>query len=336
MNVRVSKSVPALGTGYPDEDRIPSRYLLLHARSITMYRTWPPLSYTPQIIQMFRVIPIYEEHVKVGLGNAEVNMGAIKNRRELTETIPVLELTKQVLETWVDGLTSWELIGWVKEYNDRHQLAEGPEARVNVTIMVKVKTNKTGDFVFKSMKSKRDWSGLLTALSYPLYTRLFLKPTIERQRTLRADVLAAKRDLLQTSSQDQFAKWAKLRRRVDRGLAELDTINSQLATARTSFSVKFSTILWTCTTGAQFAIAKHETPSILVEEHTERPISPHSGSSTASFSSPSPPPENRPTTSNPTSSDEKHTTGARGGAGLRARMAARQSAREQEGGIRAL
>ncbi|KAG8702998.1 GET complex subunit get1, partial [Ceratobasidium sp. 395] len=405
MNVRVSNSAlqqTSVGNGYIDGDRIPSRYLLLHARGITMYRTWPPMTYTPEIIKSFRVIPIYEEHVKVGLGSAEINMNSIKNRRELTDTIPILELTKQVLETWVDGLTSWELIGWVKEYNDRHQLAEGPEARVNVTIMVKAQTNKQGDFVFRSMKRKRDWSGVLTGLvlvpqpatnhevtprdeiptdaiaicrcmtscisyvvlsrylmsvlttifilvlltelvrwvgksvllelSYPLYTRLFLKPTIERQRTLRADVLAAKRDLLQTSSQDQFAKWAKLRRRVDRGLAELDTINSQLATARTSFSVKFSTILWTCTTGAQFAIAKHDTPSILVEEHTERPSSPpyNSGTSTAS---PSPPPENKPSTSTPTSSDEKlatSSTGARGGAGLRARMAARQSAREKE------
>jgi len=240
------------------------------------------------------------------------------------------------------------------------------------------------------------WIGksVLLELAYPLYTRLFLKPTIERQRTLRADVLAAKRDLLQTSSQDQFAKWAKLRRRVDRGLAELDTINSQLATARTSFSVKFSTILWTSTTGAQFiigwwyarcavyylppgwlgpatwwlslplaprgsvscgvwqmacqrvlrlcerlvkdAFSKHDAPSVLVEEQTELPGSPRSGS-TSPFTSPSPPPpDQKPTTSNPTSSDEKPATGARGGAGLRARMAARQSAREQEGGIRAL
>ncbi|KAL5632063.1 hypothetical protein ACGC1H_000175 [Rhizoctonia solani] len=103
------------------------------------------------------------------------------------------------------------------------------------------------------------WIGksVLLELLYPVYTRVFLKSTVERQRTLRADVLAAKRDLLQTSSQDQFAKWAKLRRRVDRGLAELDTINSTLASARTSFSVKFSTVLWVCTTGAQFFIGDY-------------------------------------------------------------------------------
>ncbi|KAF8712357.1 Protein GET1, partial [Rhizoctonia solani] len=213
---------------------------------------------------------------------------------------------------------------------------------------------------------------------------IFLKSTVDRQRTLRADVLAAKRDLLQTSSQDQFAKWAKLRRRVDRGLAELDTINSTLASARTSFSVKFSTVLWVCTTGAQFfigwwygrsavfylppgwmgpatwwlslpfaprgsvscgvwqmacqrvlriierlvrdAFVKHENPSILVEDHDSTSASP----------SPSPRAE-KPSSSfddtpgNNTSADEKSTGTAsardRDRAELRARLAARQSAR---------
>ncbi|KAL5632062.1 hypothetical protein ACGC1H_000175 [Rhizoctonia solani] len=232
------------------------------------------------------------------------------------------------------------------------------------------------------------WIGksVLLELLYPVYTRVFLKSTVERQRTLRADVLAAKRDLLQTSSQDQFAKWAKLRRRVDRGLAELDTINSTLASARTSFSVKFSTVLWVCTTGAQFfigwwygrsavfylppgwmgpatwwlslpfaprgsvscgvwqmacqrvlriierlvrdAFVKHEPPSILVEDHVSPSLSP----------SPSPGAEKPSSTfedtiGNNTSADEKSTGTAsasardRDRAELRARLAARQSAR---------
>ncbi|KAG8743782.1 hypothetical protein FRC10_011411 [Ceratobasidium sp. 414] len=190
MNVRVSKSVVSLGLlslYYFDDirtqmskqaslgqgtgaDRLPFRYLLLHARGITINRSWPPLAYGPQVLQAFRVIPILEEHVKTGLGSAEVNMGSIKSRRELTDTIPVMELTKQVLETWVEGLTSWELIGWVKEYNDRHQLAEGPEARVHVTIMVKAQTNKNGDFLFKSMKKKRDWSLALTLVALTIFS----------------------------------------------------------------------------------------------------------------------------------------------------------------------
>ncbi|KAB5592284.1 Protein GET1 [Ceratobasidium theobromae] len=232
------------------------------------------------------------------------------------------------------------------------------------------------------------WIGksVLLELLYPVYTRVFLKPTVDRQRTLRADVLAAKRDLLQTSSQDQFAKWAKLRRRVDRGLAELDTINSTLATARTSFSVKFSTGLWVCTTGAQFfigwwygrsavfylppgwmgpatwwlslpfaprgsvscgvwqmacqrvlrmlerlvrdAFLKHDPPSIMVEEE---PDSPGSASSANTFSSPKATKPVSPfeETTNNTSSDEKAGLSARerDRAELRARLAARQSAR---------
>ncbi|KAG9077957.1 hypothetical protein FRC06_008616 [Ceratobasidium sp. 370] len=154
MNVRVAKSV---GRG--------TQMRIVFLSVIYYYMpegSWPPIAYGPQVLQAFRVIPILEEHVKTGLGSAEVNMGSIKNRRELTDTIPIMELTKQVLETWVDGLTSWELIGWVKDYNDRHQLSEGPEARAHITIMVRVQTNKHGDFVFKSMKKKSDWTRPLT------------------------------------------------------------------------------------------------------------------------------------------------------------------------------
>jgi hypothetical protein len=41
-------------------------------------------------------------------------------------------------------------------------------------------------------------------------------------------VLKTKQELLQTSAQDQFAKWAKLRRSVDKGLADLEKMSSWL------------------------------------------------------------------------------------------------------------
>jgi len=59
---------------------------------------------------------------------------------------------------------------------------------------------------------------------------------------------------LQTSSQDQFAKWAKLRRKVDKGLVDLEKLNSELASARTKFGVQFKTGLWLLTGGAQFFV----------------------------------------------------------------------------------
>lgn len=42
-------------------------------------------------------------------------------------------------------------------------------------------------------------------------------------------MLQKKTELLKTSAQDQFAKWAKLRRSVDKGLADLEKLSAYLA-----------------------------------------------------------------------------------------------------------
>jgi hypothetical protein len=48
---------------------------------------------------------------------------------------------------------------------------------------------------------------------------------VNRQRQLKSEILLKKAELLQTSAQDQFAKWAKLRRSVDKGLADLEKLS---------------------------------------------------------------------------------------------------------------
>lgn len=55
--------------------------------------------------------------------------------------------------------------------------------------------------------------------------RIFYSSHAEKQRKLKAKILATKAELLQTSAQDQFAKWAKLRRSVDKGLADLEKLS---------------------------------------------------------------------------------------------------------------
>lgn len=55
--------------------------------------------------------------------------------------------------------------------------------------------------------------------------RLFYTAKLAEQRKLKADILATKKELLQTSAQDHFAKWAKLRRSVDKGLADLEKLS---------------------------------------------------------------------------------------------------------------
>ena len=51
-----------------------------------------------------------------------------------------------------------------------------------------------------------------------------------KQRALKSEILLNKKELLQTSAQDQFAKWAKLRRSVDKGLADLEKLSACMYT----------------------------------------------------------------------------------------------------------
>ncbi|KAF7376489.1 Protein GET1 [Mycena sanguinolenta] len=96
--------------------------------------------------------------------------------------------------------------------------------------------------------------GVLLEVVYSIHLRLFHSATAARQRKLKADLLTTRAELLRTSAQDQFAKWAKLRRSVDKGLGELEKLNSEIASRRTAFSFRFNTFIWILTTGLQFFV----------------------------------------------------------------------------------
>ncbi|KAH7913264.1 CHD5-like protein-domain-containing protein [Hygrophoropsis aurantiaca] len=100
------------------------------------------------------------------------------------------------------------------------------------------------------------WIGktVLLDLAWGLYRKIFVGGTYSKQRQLKAELLATKKELLQTSAQDQFAKWAKLRRSVDKGLAELEKLNGELSSSKSAFSLKFNSLLWILTTGLQFVV----------------------------------------------------------------------------------
>ncbi|KAJ7594509.1 WRB/Get1 family [Mycena floridula] len=100
------------------------------------------------------------------------------------------------------------------------------------------------------------WIGksVLLEFVYLLYLRVFYSTLASRQSKLKSEILSTKTELLKTSAQDQFAKWAKLRRSVDKGLSDLEALNSQTASIKSSFSMKFSSALWIMTTGSQFIV----------------------------------------------------------------------------------
>jgi hypothetical protein len=83
---------------------------------------------------------------------------------------------------------------------------------------------------------------------------IFPSKIVQKQKELRTQILSDKAELLATSSQDQFAKWAKLRRKVDKGLADLEKINAEIAASRSSYNWAFNIVIFIMTTGAQFAI----------------------------------------------------------------------------------
>ena len=56
-----------------------------------------------------------------------------------------------------------------------------------------------------------------------LYLRLFHSKLIARQQELKTTTWATKAQLMATSAQDHFAKWAKLKRSVDKGFQDLET-----------------------------------------------------------------------------------------------------------------
>jgi len=100
------------------------------------------------------------------------------------------------------------------------------------------------------------WIGkpVLLDLCFSLYTYLLDPKAATQLRTLKRSILEDQKSLAQTSSQDQFAKWAKLRRKVDKGLADLDKLNAEMASTRSAFALRFNSALWLVTTGSQFVI----------------------------------------------------------------------------------
>jgi hypothetical protein len=74
------------------------------------------------------------------------------------------------------------------------------------------------------------WIGksVLQSTAFNIYSRIFLSSKSKQQRILRKQVLKDKAELARTSSQDEFAKWARLRRKVDKSLADLEKISTSL------------------------------------------------------------------------------------------------------------
>ncbi|BGP13395.1 hypothetical protein JCM10213_008554 [Rhodosporidiobolus nylandii] len=86
-------------------------------------------------------------------------------------------------------------------------------------------------------------------------------PTSRAQKDKKAEILKLRAELAATSSQDEFSKWARLRRRLDKAVAELEASNASTSTARSAFLTKFKTFLWILTTVVPFVMSSYHRKS---------------------------------------------------------------------------
>ncbi|KAH9908107.1 CHD5-like protein-domain-containing protein [Xylariomycetidae sp. FL2044] len=87
-------------------------------------------------------------------------------------------------------------------------------------------------------------------LAFPTQTS---KRASEKQK-IQKEYLAIRRDLNATSSQDQFAKWAKLRRQHDKLLDQLEKLKNSHDATKKQFDGAVGILRWLGTSGLRFVI----------------------------------------------------------------------------------
>ncbi|KAH8906966.1 CHD5-domain-containing protein [Coniochaeta sp. PMI_546] len=94
----------------------------------------------------------------------------------------------------------------------------------------------------------------INSLLWRIYTSLptQLSKDYAQQRKLQAEYLACRKELNATSSQDQFAKWAKLRRKHDTLLEELEKKKKSLEATKSGFDRYVTGVRWVSTRGLQW------------------------------------------------------------------------------------
>ncbi|MCJ1404047.1 GET complex subunit get1 [Xylographa trunciseda] len=94
-------------------------------------------------------------------------------------------------------------------------------------------------------------AGAITNLLWVLYNKLPTSTSadVEAQTVLRREVVRLKREMNATSSQDEFAKWAKIRRQHDKVLAEYDQKTQSMQSFKTSFDSTVNVLRWLGTNG---------------------------------------------------------------------------------------
>ncbi|KAH8677391.1 CHD5-like protein-domain-containing protein [Xylariales sp. PMI_506] len=78
--------------------------------------------------------------------------------------------------------------------------------------------------------------------------------TAGKRREIQSEYLRIRRDLNGTSSQDEFAKWAKLRRQHDKLMEQLEKMKSSQDATKAKFDSTITAVRWSLTRGLKFIL----------------------------------------------------------------------------------
>ncbi|GAA5892419.1 hypothetical protein JCM8208_005817 [Rhodotorula glutinis] len=103
-----------------------------------------------------------------------------------------------------------------------------------------------------------DWIGsdALASLFYAPFA-----PAGTSTRAKKADILQLRADLAATSSQDEFSKWARIRRKLDKAVQDLEATTADTTQHRKQFNKQFKSALWIVTTVAPFVVSSYHRKS---------------------------------------------------------------------------
>ncbi|PSS20525.1 hypothetical protein M430DRAFT_75778, partial [Amorphotheca resinae ATCC 22711] len=86
-------------------------------------------------------------------------------------------------------------------------------------------------------------------LLWSIYNNVSSSKFAAEQRNLKSQFIKVRKEMNATSSQDEFAKWAKLRRQHDKLLEQLEKAKSYSDAKKAAFDSAVSTVRWTATNG---------------------------------------------------------------------------------------
>ncbi|CAG8778381.1 9101_t:CDS:2 [Cetraspora pellucida] len=100
------------------------------------------------------------------------------------------------------------------------------------------------------------WFGYsqIASMAYVVYLNIFQKEKLANQSKIRRSILTVRQELARTSPQDEFANWARLKRKLDKKMNELERTTASFGYLKTSFEIKFTTFLWVASNGVQIIV----------------------------------------------------------------------------------